>query len=161
MVNLFKIVNKMYAGGSFVAYDSYILFNIFSNEKSIFSYFYNLCDFIFCDKGSNKIPKFWDFFDKKLLVCKCCGSEFEVNERVKFILSGYEWISVLLWLIVVTFVQILIDEKENFSLTSVIVGTLVFVVAQSIILLLIPYKMTRVGREGLRAKSHLFILTKA
>ena len=82
-----------------------------------------------------------------MLVCKGCGSEFEVSERVKFILSGYEWISVLLWLLVVTFVQILIDEKENFSLTSVIVGTLAFVVAQSIILLLIPYKMTRIGRE--------------
>jgi hypothetical protein len=147
VVNLFKIASKTYVSCSFVAYDSYILFNIFSNEKSIFSYFYNLCNFIFCDKGSNKIPKFWDFFDKKLLVCKCCGSEFEVNERAKFILSGYEWISVLLWLLVVTFVQILIDEKEKFSLTSVIVGTLVFVVAQSIILLLIPYKMTKIGRE--------------
>ena len=121
-----------------------IVYSIFfSNEKLI----YNLCDFIFCDKGSNKISKFWDFFDKKLLICKGYGSEFEVSERVKFILSGYEWISVLLWLLVVTFVQILIDEKENFSLTSVIVGTLVFVVAQSIILLLIPYKMTRIRRE--------------
>jgi len=55
--------------------------------------------------------------------------------------------SVLLWLLMVTFVKILIDEKEKFSLTSVIVGTLVFVVAQSIILLLIPCKMTRIGRE--------------
>ena len=63
------------------------------------------------------------------------------------LLSGYEWMSVLLWLLMATFVKILIDEKEKFSLTSVIVGTLVFVVAQSIILLLIPCKMTRIGRE--------------
>ena len=100
-----------------------------------------------CGHRVNKISKFWDFFDKKLLVCKGCGSEFEASERVKFILSGYEWIFVLLWFLVVTFVQILIDEKENFSLTSVIVGTLAFVVVQSIILLLMPYKMTRIGRE--------------
>ncbi|OUT16745.1 hypothetical protein [Campylobacter concisus] len=77
----------------FVAYDSYILFNIFSNEKLLY-----LCDFIFCNKGSNKISKFWGFFDKKLLVCKCCGSEFEINERAKFILNDYEWMSILLWL---------------------------------------------------------------
>jgi len=37
--------------------------------------------------------------------------------------------SVLLWLLMVTFVKILIDEKEKFSLTSVIVGTLTFVMA--------------------------------
>jgi len=55
--------------------------------------------------------------------------------------------SVLLWLLMVTFVKILIDEKEKFSLTSVIVGTLTFVVAQSIILLLIPYKITKVGKK--------------
>ncbi|OUT10978.1 hypothetical protein B9N62_08295 [Campylobacter concisus] len=94
-----------------------------------------------------KFQIFWDFFDKKLLICKSCGSEFEASKRVEFILSGYEWISVLLWLLVVTFVQILIDEKENFSLTSVIIGTFVFVVAQSIILLLIPYKITKVGKK--------------
>lgn len=155
-VNLFKVISKTYA--SLIAYDSYSLLNVFfSNEKLL----YHLFDFIFCYKGSNKISKFWDFFDKKLLICKGCDSEFEVSEWVKFILSGYEWMSVLLWLLMVTFVKILIDEKEKFSLASVIIGTLVFVVAQSTILLLIPYKMTRIGREGLRAKSHLFIFTKA
>lgn len=106
-----------------------------------------MIDIVYSIFFSNEISNFWDFFDKKLLICKGCGSEFEASKRVEFILSGYEWISVLLWLLVVIFVQILIDERENFSLTSVIFGTLVFVVAQSIILLLIPYKMTRIGRE--------------
>lgn len=95
----------------------------------------------------DKISKFWDFFDKKLLICKGCDSEFEVSERAKFILNGYEWIFILLWILVVTLVQIFVDEKQIFSLTSVIIGTFVFVLIQSIILLLIPYKITKVGKK--------------
>lgn len=100
-----------------------------------------------CGHRVDKISKLWDFFDKKLLICKGCDSEFEVSERAKFILNGYEWIFILLWILVVALVQIFIDEKQIFSLASVIIGTFVFVVAQSIILLLIPYKITKVGKK--------------
>ncbi|WP_155463271.1 hypothetical protein [Campylobacter concisus] len=55
-----------------------------------------MIDIVYSIFFSNEISNFWDFFDKKLLICKGCGSEFKASEQAKFILSDYALISVLL-----------------------------------------------------------------